>query len=131
MLRARLLRSWGSRLRGLLGTTRETGPVILFPCRSVHTYGMGYPIDVAFIGERGALLGVHRCVPPGRRLSSRGAIAVLERPYVPGAWIEPPDTLRLIAVLPNEEPSPGRMRLRDLADRRLRAGFVMRRKGST
>ena len=37
-----------SRLRGLLGRDRFDGALLLRPARSVHTFGMRFPIDVAF-----------------------------------------------------------------------------------
>jgi uncharacterized protein len=45
------------RLVGLLGTAAiEDGEGLwIVPCRSVHNLGMRYPIDVAFLGARGAL----------------------------------------------------------------------------
>jgi uncharacterized membrane protein (UPF0127 family) len=49
----RLARSPLARLRGLLGTRRETGPpfprgaLLLSPANSVHGWGMRYDLDVA------------------------------------------------------------------------------------
>jgi uncharacterized membrane protein (UPF0127 family) len=40
--------SWRSRARGLLGRPRVEGAFVLRPCRSVHTFGMKFPLDVAF-----------------------------------------------------------------------------------
>ncbi len=37
-----------SRMRGLLGRDRFDGALLLRPARSVHTFGMRFPIDVAF-----------------------------------------------------------------------------------
>ena len=36
------------RIRGLLGRDGIDGALVLRPCRSVHTLGMRFPIDVAF-----------------------------------------------------------------------------------
>jgi uncharacterized membrane protein (UPF0127 family) len=36
------------RIRGLLGRDGIDGALVLRPCRSVHTVGMRFPIDVAF-----------------------------------------------------------------------------------
>ncbi len=36
------------RMRGLLGRDGIDGALVLRPCRSVHTVGMRFPIDVAF-----------------------------------------------------------------------------------
>ena len=52
---------------------------LLIPhCRSVHTFGMRFPIDVTFLDERGTVLRVDRAVPPRRIRFCRGAFAVLE-----------------------------------------------------
>ena len=47
--------------RGLLGTTHlDAGAgMYLVPCQWVHTFGMRYPIDVAFLSRDGRVLAVH------------------------------------------------------------------------
>jgi uncharacterized membrane protein (UPF0127 family) len=69
---------------------------LLIPnCRSVHTFGMRFPIDVTFLDERGRALRLARAVPPRRVLFERRAFAVLERvspsrpPGAPTATSEP------------------------------------------
>jgi uncharacterized membrane protein (UPF0127 family) len=69
---------------------------LLIPnCRSVHTFGMRFPIDVTFLDERGRALRHVRAVPPRRVLYEHGAFAVLERaspsrlPDARGAASEP------------------------------------------
>ena len=77
--------SLGARLLGLalLRAPPPPGHALLIPhCRSVHTFGMRFPMDVAFLDERGRELRVERCVPRRRVLWCRGAVAVLERPSV-------------------------------------------------
>ena len=44
------------RRRGLLGRTGLDGAVVLRPCRSVHTIGMKFAIDVAFVDADGTVL---------------------------------------------------------------------------
>ena len=46
-----------SRFVGMLGTAAiaDGEGLWIVPCRSVHTLGMRYPIDVAFLDARGAL----------------------------------------------------------------------------
>jgi uncharacterized membrane protein (UPF0127 family) len=39
---------FGDRLRGLLGRDGIEGALLLRPAKSVHTFGMRFPIDVAF-----------------------------------------------------------------------------------
>src|SRR3954468_10165900 len=60
------------------------GHVLLIPnCRSVHTFGMRFPIDVAFLDERGRPIRLERNVPPRRVVSELSAFAVLERASPP------------------------------------------------
>ncbi len=64
-----MARSWRARARGLLGRDGIEGALVLRPCRSVHTIGMRFPIDVAFCDEdmtvvRIARLGRHRVSLP-------------------------------------------------------------------
>lgn len=87
VLEARILGTWAERLKGLLGTGADACPVLLMRCSSVHTYGMRYPLDLAFIGERGEVLEVARSVAPGEVVSRAGAFCVLERPARDGAWL--------------------------------------------
>ena len=74
-----------SRLSRLLGLTllprERAGPGLLLPrCRSVHTLGMRFPLDLIFLGEAGGVLELHRGVPPGRFIRCAAAMAVLELP---------------------------------------------------
>jgi hypothetical protein len=57
-----------SRFVGLLGTAAigEGEGLWIVPCRSVHTLGMRYPIDVAFLDARGIVVGVLEGLPPNR-----------------------------------------------------------------
>jgi uncharacterized membrane protein (UPF0127 family) len=54
-----------ARQRGLLGRDGLTGALWLAPCRQVHTFGMRFAIDVAYVDRRGRVLAVHR-MRPGR-----------------------------------------------------------------
>ena len=93
-----VLSSWLGRLRGLLATGPDADPVALTRCSSIHTFGMAYPIDVAFIGERGEVLSVHRSVAPGRCLSEGQAACVLERPESGEGWVKPGQHLWISAI---------------------------------
>ena len=57
-----------SRLAGLLGTVAiaEGEGLWIVPCRSVHTMGMRYPLDVAFLDARGVVVGIQKGLPPNR-----------------------------------------------------------------
>jgi uncharacterized membrane protein (UPF0127 family) len=47
-------------------------------CRSVHTFGMRFPLDVIFLDVDGRPMRIARDVPPWRVVSCRGADAVVE-----------------------------------------------------
>lgn len=83
------------RMRGLLGTQCDAAPVALVPCRSIHTFGMRYPIDVAFVSKRGLVLGAAQNVGPARLLAARGARLTLEQPHGRGRWFERGETLAM------------------------------------
>ena len=73
---------WWSRLRGLLGRRPLAGDAAealwLSPCSSVHTFGMGYPLDLLFLGRQGEVLGWREGVKPWRACAQRGAHATVE-----------------------------------------------------
>lgn len=73
-----------ARLLGLaLLDRRRAGPGLLIPrCRSVHTFGMRFALDIAFLDHSGRTLRVAGGVPPFRIVGCRGAAAVLESPAV-------------------------------------------------
>jgi uncharacterized protein len=47
-----------SRARGLLGRTDFEGAMVLSKCRSVHTLGMKFALDVAYLDADGVVLKV-------------------------------------------------------------------------
>jgi uncharacterized membrane protein (UPF0127 family) len=57
-----------ARSRGLLGSDgwRGRDGMLLSPCRNVHTFGMRYPIDVAFLDAEDVVLKVVHGQRPGR-----------------------------------------------------------------
>ena len=67
------------RLRGLFAYPHYYGLLVLVPCRSIHTYGMKKPIQVAFINKEGMVLEADPFVLPGTVLGKRDAVAVIER----------------------------------------------------
>jgi uncharacterized membrane protein (UPF0127 family) len=74
-----------SRLLGLsLLRPGRAGEGLLIPrCRSVHTFGMRFAIDVVFLDRGRAPLAVCPAVPANRVLRDRRAAAVLELPAAP------------------------------------------------
>ncbi len=45
-----------ARRSGLLGRDGFDGAIVLRPCRWVHTIGMRFPIDVAFVSDDGVVV---------------------------------------------------------------------------
>jgi len=68
------------RLRGLLGRAplAPDEALLIERCSSVHTFGMGYPIDLAFLDREGRVLRVVERVRPLRIAARPGARATLE-----------------------------------------------------
>ena len=67
----------------LLGLAFRRAPpdgwALLFPrCRSIHTFGMRFPIDVVFLDLWGWPVDIRRAVPPRRVVRCRHADAVVE-----------------------------------------------------
>ncbi|HSM62214.1 MAG TPA: DUF192 domain-containing protein [Longimicrobiales bacterium] len=74
---------WWRRAIGLLGRTAldDGEGILLAPCRSVHTLGMRFPIDVAFLDAHGLVVSTSPALSPGRMArGGQGARATLELP---------------------------------------------------
>jgi uncharacterized protein len=71
-----------ARLLGLaLLDQRRAGSGLMIPgCRSVHTFGMRFPLDLVFLDFNLLPVSLRRSVPPGRIAIERHAQAVLELP---------------------------------------------------
>jgi uncharacterized protein len=71
-----------SRLLGLALLDRErAGEGLLIPrCRSVHTFGMRFPLDLIFLDARGTVVEIRRQVPSRRLVRCPRAESVLELP---------------------------------------------------
>jgi uncharacterized membrane protein (UPF0127 family) len=52
---------------GLMGRDSIDGVLVLRPCRQVHSFGMRFPIDVAFCDRDGFVL--HTCTLAPKRVS--------------------------------------------------------------
>lgn len=74
--------SFGSRLLGLalLGDLESDTALLIRRCRSVHTLGMMFDIDVVFLDRLGNAVRTAHALRPGRLATCRGAHAVLETP---------------------------------------------------
>ncbi len=80
-----------ARMRGLLGRNPHDMVLFLAPCKAIHTFGMTYPIDVAFISRDGYVLRVFRAVGRCHHLKVRSAVAVIERFSREGSWLQQGD----------------------------------------
>lgn len=80
----------GERLRGLKDEDACACGfyAVLVPCCDIHTFGMHFPIDVAFVDRHGVVMRACRRVAPARRLRCDGARMVLERRSSTAAWFE-------------------------------------------
>jgi len=75
---AEVAATYGERMRGLLGRTGLDGAIILPRTRSVHSLGMRFAIDVAFLDRRLTVIDVV-CLEPWRATRPRWrARSVLE-----------------------------------------------------
>lgn len=80
--RAYVAGSWRARALGLAWLAEPTGDcTLLLPrCRSIHTFGMRFDLDVWFLDADWRVLRHVAALPPRRVAGCRGAAAVLERP---------------------------------------------------
>jgi uncharacterized membrane protein (UPF0127 family) len=69
-----------SRKRGLLGRAAlaPEQALIIAPSNMVHTFGMGFPIDLLFVTRQGDVRKVARAVPARRIVCALRAFAVIE-----------------------------------------------------
>lgn len=70
--------SYRTRRRGLLGRDGIDGALLITPCNSVHTFGMRFAIDVAYLDRRLRVVGVHTLRPGRMPLPRLRARHVLE-----------------------------------------------------
>ncbi|NYF22998.1 hypothetical protein HDC36_004488 [Xanthomonas sp. JAI131] len=72
--------TWWLRLRGLLGRAPlQSGQGLLIePCNSVHTFAMGYALDLLFLDRDGHVLEWRERVRPWRGAACLRAHATLE-----------------------------------------------------
>jgi hypothetical protein len=79
-LRVARAESLAARLRGLARLDRPAPDLALaLPrCRSVHTLGMRFALDLIWLDAGGEVVRVDRAVPPARMKACRGARSVVE-----------------------------------------------------
>jgi len=78
----KLANTFWQRLKGLLGTRLlPLGQgLIIKPCNSVHTFGMGYPIDVLFVDGNHCIIKIVENMLPSKMSMSSGSQYVVELP---------------------------------------------------
>jgi len=80
-----------TRMKGLLGTNRHNldfDALHIVPCCGVHTFGMKYEIDIAYLDVAGTVLRTRRGVAPNRVCASpEDTHSVLERPSSGLPWL--------------------------------------------
>ena len=80
-LGTRVARGFRERLIGLSWSRSPRAAALLLPrCRSVHTFGMRFALDLFWLDASGDIVRVDRGVPPWRVVRCRGARAVVEVP---------------------------------------------------
>ena len=67
-----------SRRRGLLGRESFEGALVIERCRWVHTMGMKFPIDVAYLDEWGRVLKIEHLKPHRVSAPVKAARTVVE-----------------------------------------------------
>lgn len=91
----RVAEGFVERLVGLAWRRRADHALLIRRCRSVHTFGMRFPLDLVWLDTDGVPVRVDRGVPPRRVRRCRGAAAVLEYPATAfrAAGLRPGDVL--------------------------------------
>ncbi len=86
MARARVARGFRERLIGLAWARSPRAEALLLPrCRSVHTAGMRFPLDLYWLGPDGEIVRVDLGVVPWRIAACAAARAVIEVPAIPAS----------------------------------------------
>jgi uncharacterized membrane protein (UPF0127 family) len=80
-METRVARTFADRLVGLSWSRAPRALALLIPrCRSVHTFGMRFPLDLYWIDARGEVVRVDHGVKPCRFARCAQARAVIEVP---------------------------------------------------
>jgi len=96
---ARVASALQDRVTGLLNYTGLQFPegLWLVPADEIHTVGMRFPIDVAFLDHNHVILAAWS-VPPGFQVRALGAKSVLELPAGQLQNSQPGDRLKALAL---------------------------------
>lgn len=85
------------RRRGLKDFPDASMPLVIAPCRWVHSFGMKFPIDVAYLDENDTIIAVRPLRPNRLALPVMRAVRVVEtKPNAFRHWgIAPGDVVRI------------------------------------
>jgi uncharacterized membrane protein (UPF0127 family) len=82
-LNTHVAKTFLDRLVGLAFSSSPRAMALLLPhCRSVHTFGMRFPLDLYWLDARGEVVRVDRGVPPWRIVRCARARCVIEVPVL-------------------------------------------------
>lgn len=73
-----IARTARSRAVGLIGRRSIDGGLLLEPCRAVHTIGVRFPVDVAYLDAERTVIALSRLSPNRVGMPHRGSRAALE-----------------------------------------------------
>ena len=80
-LDTQVARGFWERMVGLAWARSPRAAALLIPrCRSVHTFGMRFPLDLVFLDAEERVVEIRRDVPAWRIVRASEASAVLEIP---------------------------------------------------
>lgn len=96
-----------SRRRGLIGSDHLEGALVLEPCNWVHTFGMGFDLDIAYLDADGIVMKTNRMRRNRLGIPVFGTRAVIEAEAGAFArWgLHVGDTIE-VRRAPHEWPSP-------------------------
>jgi uncharacterized membrane protein (UPF0127 family) len=78
-----IARSLLARMKGLLGqqTMARDSALLIVPCKSVHTFGMQFPLDILFLDKSNRVTALKENLLPNRLTAWHlRAVSVLEMP---------------------------------------------------
>ena len=64
--------------KGLRGTDDSHEPIVIEKCRWVHSIGMSYPLDVAFLDANNSVIAIHRVAPWRIDRPVKNAVRIIE-----------------------------------------------------
>jgi uncharacterized membrane protein (UPF0127 family) len=98
-MKIKVIRSYFGRMKGLLGTDEQEldfDALHLIPCKGIHTFGMKYALDIAFVNRKGRVIAVRKNVVPNRVITSPPETqSVVERPASIKSWLALDDFVKI------------------------------------